>query len=82
MIKPGRSWKYVEEDGRIFRGWFIFGKSKNGLVVDLADSEGDVAQDIPILAADRLLKARNKFLAECETITEEIRSPSPWTGAL
>lgn len=58
---------YVDADKHL-RNWFVFGEHPDG-TVDVADSEGDVLTGVSRADAERLMAARDAFVAAvCEIL--------------
>lgn len=64
--------KYFEESEPVLAPWFIFGESDGGRIVDIATANfGDVFTSVPRHHADRLLKARDRFMDEIRAVLSE-----------
>lgn len=56
--------KYIDEETRMLSHWFIFGNHADGSVDIMDGTCSDVFVQVPADAAERLIAARNEFVAK------------------
>lgn len=73
MIRVGlkRNFFYQDLTDRPVAPWFEFGRSPDGTLVDLADTEGDVFTNVPAAKAAEIVKLREKFLEDLVKILNQ-----------
>jgi hypothetical protein len=50
------------KDPHDYEGWYIFGESPDGLLVDIANRHQDVATNVPRALAETIIDAHNDSL--------------------
>lgn len=62
--------KYVTE--RAGGSWYESGRSEDGKLIDVANSNGDVFSGVPTEIGKMLISARDEFLGRIETILDGV----------